>query len=505
MMGKSKLDLTRIKIDKFDKGNFPYTEFDDLPDGGTNSSKHVLYRKGFLRPFAGMDLINSSQVAELYGSGIHYLNTNTLKYRLATFGTKLYWDNAGTWTDITGTITLTANNLVQFVDHQIGATEYVIGVNGTNAPFKWTGAGNAAVLGGTPPNFTSITKYHGLFFGSYGQYEYFSDATDPETWDLSKWVITFDKNIVVGRNHGTKIAVCMEDHIGSISGYTYLSFSKEETEINTFGCVGRNAIANAKFGTSEVDVLAVLSNDGLYIIDTSFGYKKIFGDDFFDEININYLSKACLAYDHSERLLYCTFPTLTATENDYLAIVNMKNGAWWKGPDIHANNISAMASCKDANKKEWIYFLDRNGYSYKFNFDTKNYHTGTETQAIDASWSSKKYDLKDIYDFREISCLTNISSNSSFSLEITFGLGIIETGISETIYTSLVGDYLDSTFVIGVSILSGGLYVFELVENLGYFGRYFSFRVFLYAIDKTFELKMVEANIKRRRMGYADK
>lgn len=78
------------------------------------------------------------------------------------FGNKIMYDVAGTWTDITGAVTITAgqNNLFTGVVFK----DVLIVTNGVDVPIKWTGTGNAAVLGGSPPTAPFITAKWGRLF-----------------------------------------------------------------------------------------------------------------------------------------------------------------------------------------------------------------------------------------------------------------------------------------------------------------------------------------------------
>lgn len=505
-MGRAKLRLNRVELSDFSKGYFPNKDFDDVPDGGSYDCRHVIWERTALRKMYGMDLVNSSQAATTRGNGVFYMDVNGIQKRVAVFGNKFYEDVSGTWTDRTGAITITdgASNHVQFINHQLNANKYIIGVNGVDAPFKWTGSGNAAVLGGSPPIFTSVAKFHETIFGSLNELVYFSDTGDPETWDTTKWVINFDKNINRVIDNGQKLAVMMEDHIGSISGYDYLDFSREESEVKNVGCVGRLAATHAIFGQNDTDVIATLSKDGLWLIDQAFGATKIFGDQYITDFNQSSLSKSVLAYSRVDQFLFVAMPYGGSIENDYLIIVDMRTGAFWPCPSIHSSNIRAIVSAKDSNDDEYIYFVDTNGYAFKFNRDTKNYHTGTASEAIDARFKTKKYDLKDVHELREASMLADASGNWNVTMACGFGL-TTDDGSSGLISLLSTSDTLTFTFVLGASTLGGSNYVFNILSSVGGFGRYLNITVSNSNVDESFNIRKIELQLRRRRMGSVDR
>jgi hypothetical protein len=451
----------------------------------------------------GMDLINATAAANTEGLGIHYFNTNTIQKRVAVFGAGLYWDNSGTWTDVTGAITLTPGNLCQMIDHQLGANEYIIGCNGVDAVFKWTGAGNAAVLGGSPPVFSSVEKYHDTIFGSNGQYNYFSDIGDPETWNTTDWVLAFHKDIVCQHKIGDTLAVFMADSVGSVNGYSFLDYQVEQERIGTFGCVGRLAACKAKYGQNQQDVLAVMAKDGLHFVDAAFNHQHIFGKDWIQDFSAANLSKCSLAYDNTEKFLYCAMPYSTEANNGFLVAVDMISGAIWPCPDIHTNFLKAMSSCLDANGNEFVYFVDDAGYAFKFNRLTNNYHTGTATQGIDAYWGSKKIDLKDVHEVRWVSSLAAEEGDWNYTLGIKNGVQL-DSSVSASVNLLGTGDLLDSTFILDASTLTDNNYVFEAVNGVGCFGRFFSMFIENDNVDEPFNIKSIELQVRRRRMGYAD-
>jgi hypothetical protein len=107
---------------------------------------------------------NSSAVAS--GSaitGLGYLQSNGgTEYLLAVAGTGIYADSnfTGTFSTVTGSLSITSgqNNAWTF----FRASDSLIGVGGApDAPFKYTGTGNAALLGGSPPS-----GRFGFFYGN---------------------------------------------------------------------------------------------------------------------------------------------------------------------------------------------------------------------------------------------------------------------------------------------------------------------------------------------------
>lgn len=507
-MGLAKLGLKQIEITKFDKGYFPNKDFDDIPDGGTNDCDSVIWYRSALRPMFGFNYTfhGAAGVGINRGQGIFYFDVNGITKLVSVFADKFYESIPGTpsiWTDRTGAITLTDGefNHVQFIAHQKNANKYVIGVNGVDTPFKWTGTGNATVLGGSPPNFSTIAKYHDTVFGAVNENVYPSETGDPESWDLTK-VISFDKNVKCLMGNGPKLAVLMEDHIGSISGFDYLDFAKEEVEVKNVGCVGRLAACKATFGPERTDVIVTVARDGIWIIDQSFSARKLFGEDFFENVNKANIAKTTCAFSVTDNLLYVAFPYESATENNYLIVIDMITGAVW--PSTRASRqfsqIRALTSGKDSSSNnEYIYAATLDGWTFKYD---KSVDISTIEQLDSYYYKSKRIDLKNIYQLRGVNVTADTEGNFQFEMQVTFDF-LSGDGISAFINLADSSHLLGSTFILGLSTLGGSNYIYKRANGIGGFGRYITIKILSDDINNEFNLRKVELILKRRRMGTA--
>lgn len=501
-MGRKELGIETIRLKDFSKGYFPNKDFDEIPDGGSSNCRHVIWYRSALRKMFGMDRVFSSAASPVLGGGLHYLNVENYQVRSFIFGNKFYEDNSGSLVDRTGAITITSGNLVQAIDHQQGANQYAIYVNGYDNPWKWTGSGNISALGGSPPVFSTVAKFHEHIFGAVNEVLYWSDVGDPETWNTSKWIRYFNKNISCVIEHGESLAVLKTDSIGSITGYTYLDFAAEETEVPNVGCAGRLAACKAFFGGNPV--VATVDRNGLWIIYEDYSVEKIFGGQYFESFNKNYFSQTVVTYSVVDELLFVAIPyESSTTQNDYLIVVDMKTGAFWPCPDIHSNKIMAMGSMRDDNDEEYIYFMDNAGFVFKFNRDTKNYHDGSASSAIDSFWKSKRIDLEAVYSLQWPMCISAIEGDWSFDMYVHFGFSSSD-GDYGSIGLESDGDLLGSTFVLGASVLGGSQYTFGTAEGVDGFGRFIDISFKNDNLDESFNIKMAEIQVKERRAGWND-
>lgn len=165
-------------------------------------------------------------------TGIAQCVLGTTTYQVVTGGTKIKsCSSSGALTDITGAVTITdsANNLMNFVKFKDGsANDILIGANGVDAPLKWTGTGNAALLGGTPPaDFKYLIVHKNRLWGTSGEFIYHSDLLDGETWDSINWVYRFASqgkitNEITGIGVlGDNLVFFKEDAIAVLSGESF--------------------------------------------------------------------------------------------------------------------------------------------------------------------------------------------------------------------------------------------------------------------------------------------
>ena len=107
---------------------------------------------------------------------------------LGVYGAKLYKDLKTTPIDITGAVVIGDGHLVTFTHFN----DLALMCNGTATPWKWSGTGDAAVLGGAPPAFlTMIAKWNRVFGAGHASAPRtirFTALGDPESWPAANTV-----------------------------------------------------------------------------------------------------------------------------------------------------------------------------------------------------------------------------------------------------------------------------------------------------------------------------
>lgn len=195
-----------------------------------NLSKETVEIRGATVLFSKEQIIENGEAKPITGM-VEIVLDSTVK-RVVTAGSKIYsLSTSGYYTDITGALSLTddPNALFSFAKAKdSGGNDILVACNGIDAPIKWTGTGDAAALGGTPPgNFKYILWRKNRLFGTDGEFIYHSDRLNAESWDALNWVLKISSsgiytNEVTGiRDYGDYLAIFKEDLIKLFSGENF--------------------------------------------------------------------------------------------------------------------------------------------------------------------------------------------------------------------------------------------------------------------------------------------
>jgi len=188
-------------------------------------------------------------------TGIYQAVLGSTIFRVATAGSKIYsFTEAGVVTDITGAIVSTdgPDNLYSFAQFTDNAgNDVIIGSNGIDPPWKWTGTGNAALLTGVPANFKYLIVHKNRLWGTDGEFIYHSDLLDGETWDVLYWTQRFiskgtTTNEVTGVGKlGDNLVILKENFMALFSGESIPDGYVQDI-IVADGCISGYSIRNIR-------------------------------------------------------------------------------------------------------------------------------------------------------------------------------------------------------------------------------------------------------------------
>ena len=191
------------------------------------------------------------------------------RYVVATDGATVWWLNGTTWTNITGSVSLTpvASTLVSFQT----MSNYLIGYDGLNDPWTWDGQASAILLlPGTPPiGNIGIVFQNYLFYAGVATAPsrlYFSDLGDPTTWPAINFIDVpspYDGDPITGLAilYGNLI-IFKRHSIYIMTGTSATTFALSATNA-AVGCVSPYSVVGV-----ENNVYFV-SDKGLYAINLS--------------------------------------------------------------------------------------------------------------------------------------------------------------------------------------------------------------------------------------------
>jgi len=352
---------------------------------------------------------------------------------IAVAGTKLYHDTdvSGTFTEITGGLTITDNdsnhwNLNTFNDTVVGTSEL-------DAPFKISNALVASAL--TLPTNVTIPKYNQAF----NNYNFIAVPTLSGTLKHSR---VYWSNIdTVDTWTDTDFAdVGLDDVAGSITGLKILGdrlviFKERAIYVSLFtgdadipftflktpsdvGCISGDSVQEIKNG------FMFLAQDGFYFFDGSNSIKV--SDRItttLELFNRNRFPEAVSTYQREKNRYWCSFTTDGTSEHDRVITWDAANNAFsfYKG---HAANAYAITF---VSGEERVYFGDYVGRVYRGDTAEDDQDTSGVDVAVDAFFKTKWYNFGDIVDKKgigQVSLFHQIDQNNiSFSYSYDFEEG----------------------------------------------------------------------------------
>lgn len=287
----------------------------------------------------GNVVFNSSAMAS--GAAVtglfYYQQVDQDYWLIATAGTKIYKSDTldGTMDDITGAVTVTsdANNIWNIIVFD----DTVVAFGGApNAPWKWTGSGNASALGGSPPTADFCFTYNNRVFAgrSNNSTIYWTIVGNCEDWtgdgSGSAVVGSLDDNqLLIGATPLTtdQALLFKQNSVYQMSTRNLVNDAFPIFPLHQgVGACGKNAIVNVNgevyFITSQG---RMMSTNGARLQE----YPSTI-DDVWDDLNFDRLKYIQGTYYHSsdhEWLIWAVSDG-SNTQNNKAIIWDLKNQCW---------------------------------------------------------------------------------------------------------------------------------------------------------------------------------
>lgn len=364
----------------------------------------VLKRNGYLA--ANTSALNSSaRITCLHD----FEQSDATRYLVTVAGSKVfYWSSTsitGAPTDITGAITVTADNLLSHATFR----DTALFTNGVNPVFKWTGTGNCSAL--TVPTGLTAAKYVAIFQNytilanvtvtgvNYRSRVHYSNINRIDAWTDSDFtdVSRDDGQTITGlKVLGDKLVIFKDRTIwiAQFTGDADIPFQFTQTN-SPVGCV-------APFSIQEVlNGLVFLSWDGIYFFDGFNAYKisDQLNQTFSNDLNPSKFAQAVSMYQHSKNRYWLAIAGASSPTNNKVI-------TWTKAQTTVDTNAFSVYSGINASSMEIVfpdgitetpYFGDYAGFNYKADSGSDDYPLNVAT-AIDAYYYTNWISFDDICD-----------------------------------------------------------------------------------------------------------
>lgn len=396
----------------------------------------ILKPGGGFRQRWGDTVYNSSTMSSGKAvTGLGYFKpASGTQYLMAICDDKIFKSEFdGTMDDITGSVTISSSNSNLWTIDQFNNLSIAVG-GAPNAPIKWTGSGNATVLGGTPPQgsfgFNANNRY---FIGSTSSNPstiYWSILSNPEDWsgagsgnatiDLSNGDILVGAAVLPNN-----VVLLFKERSINLMNVKAAPFPVS-TLFTGIGLCGKKAVCVvngvAFFMTPDAKIFAC---DGNSIINIS--------DDDIDDI-LTSLNQSRLAFVEATRhtgngfdhiIFSCS--STSATTNDIAIVYDLNNKCWLYHPTGFACNAYVNTPQK---------------ILYGGHYDGKIYKKDVENQKTDASetaaiagvwkWGWRTYNSF-MYTTHPSFLTVAFKSQSSGSLNVSYGFDYSNGSVANSI------------------------------------------------------------------------
>ena len=272
---------------------------------------------------------------------------NTHLLRVGITAVEKYNKAAETWADIANSaLTGLATDQVDYAFPILSGARIVCFTNGVDAIRKYTGTGNDANLGGSPPKAKFIEN-HGPYLvlgnitddGGGNSYPYrvqWCDTSDPETWtggNSGSTNLLLDKGDITGiKNWGNFLTIHKPDsiYVGQlVSTSSIFRFDRKATGV---GAVSGKAIVTILTGEQ-----VFLASDGLHLFNgiTAPLIPSPVQEELRDELNPEFMHKSEAIIKEENDEVWFAVPIGSSEEPDTIYKYNYRTGEVYK--DIRTN------------------------------------------------------------------------------------------------------------------------------------------------------------------------
>jgi hypothetical protein len=372
----------------------------------------------------GNTAFNSSEMdsgASVHGTG-YYRQSDSDEWLMAIAGSKIFKSEFdGTMDDITGAVTITAGNNNIWINAQMNDISIWVGGNRTSdVPIKWSGSGNAAALGGSPPvGEFGIAANNRFFIGS--------TVANPSriAWtvfgDPEDWSGTGSGVQDVQKNDGDTLvgaALSGIDHLLLFKQNSIHDLAIRNTPFPLFPLF-RNVGAVSKRGIVNVDGIIYFitpqarmkATDGTKIID----FPSVL-DDTWDSLNQSRLQYLHGLYNKKLRQIWWFVSSESASTHDLCIIWDIERKAWLLHRTGYKMNTAIIAQDRIP------YCGAYDGKLYKMDVASTYTDASESAGTISAYWRSGWMDFQNMIQEKGVLYVDlNFSTQSTGTFEFAHG------------------------------------------------------------------------------------
>lgn len=384
-------------------------------------------------------------VAMSSGSAVHGLGyfrtTLSSDYLMAICGTKLFKsDNLdGTMDDITGSLTITTGADKIWTHSQMNNLSIFVG-GGPDAPIKWNGSGNGAVLGGTPPNGEfGIVANNRFFIGNTASNPsriQWSILGNPEDWSGAG-----SGSQDVSLNDGDTLVGASVVGIDTMLLFKQNSIHMLNIRTSPFplyplftgvGAISKRGIVNVDgvvyFITAEPRMKAT---DGTNVI--SFPDSI---DNIWDGLNKSRLKYIHGIHNRRLRQIWWFVSNEVSTTNNLCIVWDLERKCWLRHTTGYKMNVS------DFTADRTIYCGAYDGKIYKQDDEDSSNDVSEGVTVINAFWRSGWLDFSDTLDGKTPQyCDLVYAGGGDLDFSFAYGFDFNADRIIENITTSSGGKW----------------------------------------------------------------
>lgn len=411
----------------------------------------VILDKGFKKRNGDDNWNGTAMIASTAVHGVGYIKyDNGNEFLNAICGTKFFVDSAlsGTLVDSTGSVTITTGQDSLWTPISFNNIQIWFGgpAAAPDAPFKYSGSGNAAALGGSPPSastgFAVNNRPFAISTAANPSRIFWPIISNPEDWtgagsgnsDVSK---SDGEVLLLGVPTGPDTAILFKNSTTHMMITTTAPFPIYQLQKGV-GAAGRYsyAYANGVIYFITPGRRMKMTVDGVNFTDAPNDINDIW--DSINPVRIPFIQG--IYYQALEWIMWFV-STGTSTTNNYLIIWDIKHKCFLRCTKGFKSNVSCIVQ----NRRLFSGHYDGKLYE-KLKAGVYSDDSETSPGAIDAYWRTPFKNLGNGLDmtihplYASVSALTETSS----TIELSYGYDFIPNFSTETFSIIATGGRWDS-------------------------------------------------------------